>query len=1432
MSLTKIVYPMLSTEVQELISRLGATGPRGATGLTGDTGSTGIQGPTGIQGSTGATGLGATGVEGPTGATGQTGLTGQTGATGATGIDGAVGEQGSTGATGQTGLTGEQGATGAAPWTFVGAYDNGASYNYGVAVTYQGGFYYRTGNPLNPGYPPTPGAINASWTPVADRGEQGSTGTQGLTGEQGATGLTGQTGLGFSVFATGTSLENLTTVPNAEVGPLTVGQFAILTGGEMYVNMGMEGASGLGSTGPFNQWNYVADLTDETVITGATGPQGLTGPTGPTGATGEIGLTGETGATGLTGSQGATGIQGLTGATGLTPDTSSFVQKSGDTMTGKLVVAADATSAKLNIGGSLTVSAPTTTVDGDVWVSNQNKLAFRSSSTVINVAGLNQTNTYSQPQTIGVTSNANPVFTASNTGSREAAVFNAQGTSPAVRITQTGTGESFRVEDTTNPDNTAFVISADGRVGIGVAPDALVALSVDASGIKFSDGSIQTTATLTGPTGATGAGATGLTGSTGVIGLTGPTGATGISGLDGATGLTGTVGSTGATGVIGLTGSTGATGVGEQGSTGATGNTGLTGPTGPSGMAFTVFASVETVNDLPVGVVENIGQFALVKGGALYVYMGEENGEAGPDNSYHYVNDLTDETLLIGPTGLTGATGLVGSTGLTGSTGVIGLTGSTGSTGTQGEIGSTGATGPHGIIEGTIAGGDLSGTYTSPTVAKIQGQPVSSSVPSIGQALQWSGSAWVPGSVLGGGSGGGGIVYYLNYNNTTDLGTTTGLPTSPVAVSQLGRTYSSGSGSIQSAELIQGSYSLICGFVTITGEPGVTNIPAGLWDFNIWTSVAGDGGGVNQTQFQLRIFKYVSSTGTYTSIADSDPVYIYDPVTIAQYIANVTMPETTLLATDRIYVEIWAQKNVNQTRQVIFHFDSLHPSHAHTTIPSVAGSGLAKVVNGVFQTPASLLVDADVATNAAIALSKLAMSQVGVYSNNTLTGGGDLSASRTLGLAALTTAAITVGSTNQVAAITVDQFGRVASASNLAITPDSIGAFAGRAWEPTRTYNAGDIVSVGDTGYPYGQLYISRQDGNIGNIPQESVDFWEYVKADAKSIYGKSINNTSNILDNQGLIFETSSDRFVFKELQPALTTAAPLGIELGGTGATTAIAAMTALGNMHFAGGWSQTSVVLGTMDTGVTPNTFTVTATGALSVDGGSPAAGDIVVFVSQPTGSQHLARDNGPWIVVNPGAAGVQATLVRPNWFSGTVKTGMLVSNQYGSSRTGVTYALQGPNTTTIGNFIDVGTDVISVIAAYQRASGATLGTNTFGSRQTYAVNNTTQNPISLSTATATLLSTLQISAIEWDTNLMYITPKAATANLKRSIYASYIPALTSADILTLGSAQSTVQLDALTSASAGVLGQTILDTVNDVLYICTGTNKWRKVALSTF
>jgi hypothetical protein len=359
--------------------------------------------------------------------------------------------------------------------------------------------------------------------------------------------------------------------------------------------------------------------------TGATGPSG--GPTGATGSTGTAGIDGATGATGI-------GSVGATGATGPTADLSGYVLKSGDTMTGKLVAAADLTASKLNIGNAIGTPGPTSVADGDIWITNQNKLAWRTNGNTINAAGLSQTNTFSQPQTIGVTSNASPVFSATNTGTREAAVFTAQGTSPAVRITQTGTGESFRVEDSTSPDSTAFVISNLGRVGVGVTPDAIVALSVDTSGIKFGDGTIQTTASIAGATGATGFGATGATGVAGVDGATGATGLTGNIGSTGATGLSGTDGATGATGLQGDVGSTGSTGIqGDVGATGLQGDIGATGATGDFGATGATGATGLTGVRGATGATGDIGATGLTGSGGALGYYG----------SFY---DLTDQPLV------------------------------------------------------------------------------------------------------------------------------------------------------------------------------------------------------------------------------------------------------------------------------------------------------------------------------------------------------------------------------------------------------------------------------------------------------------------------------------------------------------------------------------------------------------------------------------------------------------------------------------------------------------------------------------------------------------------------------------------------------------------------------------------------------------------
>ena len=143
---------------------------------------------------------------------------------------------------------------------------------------------------------------------------------------------------------------------------------------------------------------------------------------------------------------------------------------SGATFTGKVNTTVTATTAPINIGSQL--AAPTTTVAGDLWIGTN--INFKDKDGVQKVvANTTTTNHFTAIQTILVNSTGN-----------------------ALRINQQGTGPALVVEDSTSPDATPFVIDANGRVGIGVAPDATAALKVDAGGIKFNDGTTQTTAAL------------------------------------------------------------------------------------------------------------------------------------------------------------------------------------------------------------------------------------------------------------------------------------------------------------------------------------------------------------------------------------------------------------------------------------------------------------------------------------------------------------------------------------------------------------------------------------------------------------------------------------------------------------------------------------------------------------------------------------------------------------------------------------------------------------------------------------------------------------------------------------------------------------------------------------------------------------------------
>ena len=116
---------------------------------------------------------------------------------------------------------------------------------------------------------------------------------------------------------------------------------------------------------------------------------------------------------------------------------------SGATFTGKISLTPASTIAPLNIGSGYT---PASTTAGDVWMGT-NTISYKDGANLVRTLSVNGlTNTFSAPQIIDTTA-----------------------TTPALRVTQKGTGNVLLVEDSLNPDADALVVDQAGNVGIGVA---------------------------------------------------------------------------------------------------------------------------------------------------------------------------------------------------------------------------------------------------------------------------------------------------------------------------------------------------------------------------------------------------------------------------------------------------------------------------------------------------------------------------------------------------------------------------------------------------------------------------------------------------------------------------------------------------------------------------------------------------------------------------------------------------------------------------------------------------------------------------------------------------------------------------------------------------------------------------------------------------
>lgn len=278
-----------------------------------------------------------------------------------------------------------------------------------------------------------------------------------------------------------------------------------------------------------------------------------------------------------------------------------------------------------------------------------------------------------------------------------------------------------------------------------------------------------------------------------------------------------------------------------------------------------------------------------------------------------------------------------------------------------------------------VANGDLTGTYPSPTVKAIQGQTISTQTPANGQVLQWNGTAWGPGSIPTGGSGGGGVTYFFNQALSAQSPTTN----LPLTAHQMGSVALSGQTVLTSGNLSQVAYTLIGGYVTDVLVPNVDYIPAGIWDFNIWGYTNAN---INQpTVLQALVYTY-DGVNAPVLISTSPDATLTDSGLYTQLQISCLIPQTDIELTTRIYVEFRAKATAG-LKTVTIGFGNVTPTHVHTTIPSIGGSGLVKVIDGVWQSPASLLVDVDVAANAEINQTKVAGLTAALNSKFDKTGG-------------------------------------------------------------------------------------------------------------------------------------------------------------------------------------------------------------------------------------------------------------------------------------------------------------------------------------------------------------------------------------------------------------------------------------------------------------
>jgi hypothetical protein len=204
------------------------------------------------------------------------------------------------------------------------------------------------------------------------------------------------------------------------------------------------------------------------------------------------------------------------------------------------------------------------------------------------------------------------------------------------------------------------------------------------------------------------------------------------------------------------------------------------------------------------------------------------------------------------------------------------------------------------IIEGTVTSVGL----TMPSAFTVANSPITSSgdiavtgAGLVSQYVRGDGSlANFPASTGGGAS----LSFYLN--GSVSQGTFGG-----VAFKEMNRTPILGLGTNFT---LTNTNNYIASFLTDAGDPNQLNIPAGNWNCELYFNVSNNSG---NPSFYIELYKYDGVTFTLIASSSTNPEFITNGTQVDLYTTAIPVPQTTLLATDRLAVRLHVNTAGNRT---------------------------------------------------------------------------------------------------------------------------------------------------------------------------------------------------------------------------------------------------------------------------------------------------------------------------------------------------------------------------------------------------------------------------------------------------------------------------------------------------------------------------------------